>query len=736
MGVIQISSPSARLAVQASTPVRQVRMPNHAIANLNGIAERRNAGLQSLAKGVQDLGKAALDITLRLEADRRRAEDAEIESAFERHLRDSFMGIETKDTSGNPLGALAQESGAAKGILTRMRESTRMADLQEAVEQGGELISDKAFKQFLDDHNYSRKNRDDMLHRMQRLALPWENHLQMGYLDKSKKISIEQADTLFQEKLRTWKGSIGRGLDNDVMAMMTQDVLDSFAASQEARGASLPKVLEDVAAIESSMAKDYASVLIGKFNTETEIDAALTDIDEDPWKIFSANPGLMGNFGRKDIFDAETKTHLKTELERRRQVVKSRKRADVAYLAAPGFESANTIWDPNDPTKKNPNRLIGVERAIDHLNSSLKGVDTFGNEIYAQGSAERAYLEENLQKLNQMADSIASEELLERMLAEAKMDPKNPPRIWTDGELAPDILPGSREAHLAEKVQKFYDANYAPSTAETRAEHTANLNAYKLLALEYAAKGDMAGYKELITDAALKGDFSLNEWKALNSEFDDAWTKSEGGNASQKEIFARQALAVVQSTFGGDLTEAYQVDKKGEIKFNAKSGYEGAEYERHARDGFRGFLNSASYVLQAGSGRANFTRTKTLSPENVRELADTVSLLAKFNGQKINFDPITLSREKCVFDGWGESSLDPEKPFDAVDYFKRFCDYIKKAEYVDENEDYVAMLVKARENLESAQAYADDANRLEIFSVEDARKEQKLKPRATTKRMK
>lgn len=728
MGIIHISSPTARLAVQPSTPVRQIHTPNHAIANLSGVAERRNQGNQAIARGLQDLGRAALNISLTLEQDRQRAEDAEIESAFERHLRSSFMGMETKDTSENPLGALAQESGAAKGILTRMRESTRISDLQAVAQQGGELISDKALKQFLDDHEYSRKNRDAILLRMQRVARPWENHLQMGYLGKSKEITVAQADALFQEKLRSWKGSIGEALDPTVVDTMTKDVADCFIASQEARGVAPEKVMADLQVIKDSMAKDYASTIIGKMNTETEIDAALTDIDEDPKKIFVRNGVLAKEFATKDPFTDDTKVKLKTELEQRRQVIKSRKRADVAYLAAPGYESANTIWDPADPTKKNPNRLSGVERAIEHLTSSLNGLDPFGNPNYKQGSEERAYLEDNLRKLNDAADAIEGENLMLRLINGAKENPKDPPRIWNfeerdekgkvtkEGGLAPDILPGSRAAHLAERIQAQFDANTAPLKAENKRIETENhkmkIAEYKLQQLAGAA--DRQEYKKMILDSALSGEISVSEWMELNSSFDEAWTKGDGKTISQRQIYARDALTAIQKEFGGDLTAAYQFDpKSGAIKFDSKSGYKGLNFEVADRYGFWSWKN------WLGMGEIEWTTTHYLNSEDVRELAEAATSLYRYNGQALGYDPVTLSKDKNLF---GEK-IDPSEKFDAGTYFKKFVHKMRTDKYVEENVDYVDMLTEAVTRLE-----ARDAEKLELNRKAIAAAQEKTKP--------
>lgn len=709
MGIISITRASERLQTPATAPVRQVHIPNQRIDRTTGKPDVR-ASQQAIAKGVHDLGRSVMQIALDMTRERRQAEDNETEAAFERQMRDAFLGVE-----GKP------------GILGNVDASTDTAGLEGAATAGQELVGDKAIRKFLDDRNYSRTNRDGIMLRLQRVSMPYENRLQTSVLGKSREISIASADRLFEEKQRSWQ------LDRS-NPTLTADVIDAFAQAQEKRGVPDDKVAVGVDKIWRSMAYDIAQGNIREASPET-VRALEEDLDTDPEKLYSGEPeertaneqiGLYFKLQGKGALGPEEIRNLKTVLAQRKAKIDEELRDEALQISAPGFEAANTLWDPADQTLPNPNRLEGTEAAIKGLRRMLDWKnDSDGMPTLPEGSAARATAARDLAQLEGLADSIAGEELMLSLIEAERENPKNPKRIWyfekrdangkveQQGGLAPDILPGTRKARLAQKVQAQFDAQTAPRVTERHADAVAKL---EMMQLEGAH--NLSEYRKAILDAALAGDITVSEWDNLYKSFDERWTKGSEGRIAKKRIFAEAARSAIQAEFGGDLAGVYTYNPKtGRMDFDKKSGYEGLSFDVNDRDGFAGFVNG---VLLPGRELQVATR-HYLSAADVGELIHWAGELARYDGEVLGKDPVTGSTDEDLFG----RKINPQAKFDATDYFKNYVHKMKTDKWVDKNIDYIDMLSEAALRLQDAD---DRQKKFDRWTIEEAADERQKPP--------
>lgn len=644
MGEIVLSTSSARLGAMPPAPIRQVRIPNRQVRGNDYKAEKIASG-QAIAKGVQDLARAGMNIALSLERDRRVAEDSEVEAAYEKHLRESFMGVDGKE-----------------GVIARVAGAQKMADLDQFVKEGGELLTEKAAKEFLADRNYSRQNRDMMLQRFARISRPYQMHLQSGILNKSKEIKIAGLDNNFNQKLESW-----RAIGGDA-----GEVLDAFAQSQEERGTPEEKVFEDTRKIAQSMAADLAKAQYESITTEKGIDTAIKTLEEDPHDILEANESLAKQLEGFEPFSLETKKGLKHILEVRRGEIQDQKKVDVEKIASPGFESANTIWDPEDPTKPNVNRLAGVEEAISGLDKILSLKDDQGDLIYADGSTPRNIALERRNKLNEFADNIAAEEMMTKLFSMEREDPKSHPMVYDlkSDKLAKNILPGSREARLAKSVQDAFERKVNP--IRSKQEKLDQKNNHTFLSIrKFELAGNRAQYKKEIFDAAMNDNITFQQWQALSKEFDNFWTKGDGAHASQKEQYAISAMSEIQKAFGVELGRLTKFDySSGQLKYatGVKKDVEGQDNDI----GYPGFT------------------------DRLLRLAEAATKLGLYDGMQIDFDPITGKKHLDYFG----HVIDPKAKFDATNYFRQYVEKMKEEDYVYRSEEYIENLINAANRLE------------------------------------
>ena len=697
MGVFNITPRSKQLGNIQGGGVRRVNVPNYHIGS--GSAEMwRAAG--RLGRDIMSAGKDMAYIAGDMRREQRMIQDAETETAFVDAMRSKIEDPEN-------------------GLLGRVRTAGNSEALQGCVTEGQDYFRTAA-EELLKDKGYSGDRKQKMLMRLKEAASPFQRAMAHGVLAKTQELKVSAADRNFNTLLETWKSNM---TDEDA----TRAAIDSYRASQRARGLSDDTVEINTDKILRGMAYDYTSHNVG-IATRQQLGWLENEIGKDGCgQIFAFNPILAEYFDGKDPLKhtvatssgaaVSAKDGLKTLIASRRHQLDDLDQARISAISAPGFEASNTIWDPNNPTQRNPDRLTGTERAIEGLRKELEAKSQDGKKLLQDGSSARAAAVRNLSILEQSADAIAGEELMMSLLDGYRKNPNNPPRIWIEEErdkngkvikeahAADDILKNSRKARLAQQVQAQFDKSIEP---ETTARHRDKVAELKMAQFDLAAKrGD---YHKRILDAALAGEISLYEWDELRTGFDETWTKGSDGKISQKQLFARNALSIIQKVFGGDLSEAYQYNQKsGKIEPIKGSTYEGLTYGAEWTSG--GMLSILPILTPTGK----------LTALDVGELAEWGAELARYDGEVLTRDPITGSDKETYF---GEK-IDPTKaePFNASAYFEKIVRKMKDDIYVDEKTDYIYDVALGVQRLQNEDAARRDSERKSITSRPDKKKE-------------
>ena len=659
MGVFNITPRSVTLQAGAiNAQPRRYAMPNVHVANTT--AQWR--GAERLGKGITDMALAIGRIASDMAHEQRMIQDNETETAFVDAMR-----VKMEDPEN--------------GLLGRVKMAGNSETLQGCVSEGQDYFKSAA-EDLLKEKGYTGDRKKLMLMRLKEAAQPFERSMSRGVLEKSQQIKVAAADNNYQSLFNAWQG---HRTDEDA----TRSVVDSYRASLRVRGMTDEQVNGATDKVLRSMAYDYATANIANAS-EAQLKHLEEQLDQNGGDIFAFNPVLDEYFSGKDPFAATVdskdgvspKDGIKTMIAKRRDKIDDDERVRLDAIAAPGFEAANTIWDPKNPTQRNPNRLDGTEKAIEGLREALdkKGAD--GKPALREGSAARTTAARNLATLEQTADAIAGEELMLALVKSYRENPNEPKKIWIaeerdkdgkitkEGYAADDILKNSRKARLAEQVQAQFDANIAPSKTARHAERVAELKLKQL-----AAAADRGAYHKEIYNAAMKGEISIAEWQELYSGFDEVWTKGSDGNISRKQLFARNALSTIQTIFGGDIINAFEYNAKtGTLKEKKDSGYAGLKYGK-------GWIKGKLSAAQVG------------------ELATWAAELSRYDGEVLTKDPITGSTEKTYF---GEK-IDPAKgiAFDAGEYFKKFCQKMKNDMYIEGQTDYIYDLASAAIKLDA-----------------------------------
>lgn len=685
MGVFSITPRSERLNPGAiKSPVRQYRMPNVHVADTT--AQWRGAA--DVGRGITDLAKAAAHIATDMAREKNLIEDTETETAYVDAMRSKMESPET-------------------GLFGRVKMAGDSATLQGCVAEGQEYFKTAA-EDLLKEKGYSGNRKKMMLLRLKEAASPFERAMTRGVLEKTQELKVSAADKNFNSLLETWRGHM---YDSDA----TRSVIDSFRASQRVRGLSDSTVDMNTDKIMRSMAYDFLAKSIENA-TEPKLkrleeqiakgdDGEYFGFHEAFGEYFNVKDPLAHNVATSSGANISARDGLKTLIATRRRKLDELDQARISQIAAPGFEAANTIWNPANPMERNPARLEGTEAAISALRAELDAKNADGTERLKNGSAARSMAARNLTLLEQSADAIAGEELMLGLIDEYRKNPKNPPKIWIeekrdkDGNITEEahpvesLLKNSRKARLAQQIQAQFDQNITPARTEaTAARHKNTIAALRLAQLEGAT--DRNGYHKKIYDAAIAGEITLAEWDTLRREFDEVWTKGSDGKMSKKEIYAKKALATIQEVFGDKVSDAFAYNpKSGRLDQVKDSSYKGLSFEVADRYGFWSWKN------WIGGGEITWTTTHKLSAAEVGELATLAGELARYDGETLTQDPITGSTEKTYF---GEK-IDSAKgaPFDAAAYFEKLVKKMRNDKWVDENVDYILDLTQAVQRLEN-----------------------------------
>lgn len=682
MGVFTITPRSERLnpgAIQSR--VRQHRLPNIHVADTS--AQWRGAA--DLGRGVSNLAASAMRLAAGMARERNMIQDTETETAFVDAMR---AKMETPET----------------GLLGRVRTAGDSKTLQDCITEGQDYFKSAA-EDILKDKGYSGDRKKKMLFRLKDAASPFERAMMQGVLGKTQELKVSAADKNFNSLLETWHAH--KSDDN-----ATKSVVDAYRASQRVRGLADDSVDINTDKIVRSMAYDYLAECVNGSSRE-QLDHLEKKLGEgDKAEFFPFHQQFSEYFNGKDPLAHTVATSsgagisardgLKTVIATRRRKLDELDQQRIAAIVAPGVEAANTIWDPKNPTARNPERLEGTESAINALKAELDAKDSKGGKRLRDGSAARSMAVRDLANLEQSADAIAGEELMLGLVEEYRKDPKNPPKIWieeerdADGKIVKEarpvdeLLKNSRKARLAQQIQAQFDQSIAPVKT---ARHTDTVAALRLAMLDGAA--NRGEYHKKLYNAAMAQDISLAEWEALRTEFDETWTKGSNGNISEKQKFAKKALATIQDVFGGAVTEAFTYNPKtGRLDQVKDSDYEGLSFEVADRYGFWSWKNWLS-----GGGEFTWTTTHRLSAADVGELATLAGELSRYDGEILTEDPITGSTEKTYF---GEK-IDPSKAqkFNAAAYFEKLVKKMRNDIWVKENVDYVYDLTLAAQRLQN-----------------------------------
>lgn len=696
MGVFTIRSRSASLGNLSNPGVRQVRTPQH---HTGSGSQNQWRAVEGLGRDIMHAGQIAAGVAADMMRRRRMIEEAEAEAEFERGIRERMEG--------------------EGGILTRATSARDAATLTGTVDEANALFKSSA-ADFLDEKGYKGDERRRMMLRLGTVTAPYERAMSRTVVQKSKAFEVSSADAVFGEKQQTWQS-------NSTDVELTKNVIDAYRASQVVRGLDDATVDANTDAVVRGMAYDMIARDVAAADREQLDRLESLAREGDGAELLWSNEALAEYFGDKDPLAHTTgkrgagtvtaKDGILASIAARRRELDRLDNEAVENVVNEGIQAASVIRDENGNYPAD--RLARIEESIVEAKRL--------SETMPKGSAAAANAASGAAKLDAVADSVAGEELMLELVQNAIDNPKNPKRIWVseerdengkitrEGHAADGIANNPRKVRLAKTVQAQFDASTAPVATAQRKENVA-----KLKLEQFNGAQNRGEYHKKLFDAAMAGDITLNEWHGLVSEFDETWATGGDGRISQKQVFAQNALSAIQEVFGDEVTSAFSYDpKSGNLKKRKDSSYSGLSFEVADRYGFWNWRN------WIGQGEIEWTTTHRLTAEDVGELASWGAELARYDGEKMEKDPITGSREKDYF---GEK-WNPDVPFDAATYFRKYVTKMRRDKYVEENVDYVQKLADAVVGLqnEDYQRLKDEAKKIDEAAQPQNRKQAVIK---------
>lgn len=789
MGVITIRQSTAQLVNLGATPVRQVHTPNYHINRRTGEADAI-ASQQHIARGMQDFGKAVLNVALALKRDQTNIALNEAEAEYEKAVRDRMM-----DPKSGFLAMNLDNSGAIESFA---KDSSKMLD----------DVRDEIAKK----HELSGGTREAFNNRTQGVYSGWSRQIAGRTLQAHDTLKKNAAANLTEQKYQDW-------LLNPVDIDSTKELVDSFRAQCYTNGDDDQAAAMNVDKYCRGLAFDYATHTFKSIQDEKGVEAAIEQLEKNPASLISGNSALssyfiprddetiknltrpdgsmkgtgwLGKLGLKgggfateysmqsdavrgadgkridfpslvpgltdaqikvmtddvipnkkpvpdDIaqiavdhalkmqkegksvwansntlfspFDEKGLRALRGSLETRRREIHARDERRVDEAANVGIIAVAAIRDKDG--KYPQDRLPTIEHAITHLQDLTVALP--------KGSRAAALAATQASDLNAKADMIAQQEMIDEYLNELKTNPKAkiyaPETKNEKGDVSPArnaYIGSGRKERLAPMVQQMVDQQrQSGSDAQARKANFAN---WKLKMLNGAK--NPGEYHNEIFKAAEKGELTLDEYMKLKSEFDSSWAQGfVPGQKSPKQLAAEGMLGVVQEFFPNEeLAASYEWDSKiGGLKMKKDAKYSGLEYEIHDRGGFWRGLGDL-YEFPATS------TTHKMGPDMVEKIVNVATALSFYDGQQIDFDPIT-GKDVDFFTGEKIKTGKDAPKFSATNYFKQYLGRLKDEYKAIEAAEYVMQLVEAERNISGSFTDLEDARRTAIGNAaKDAEK--------------
>lgn len=376
MGVFSITPRSKQLGNIQGGSVRRVNVPNYHIGS--GSTEMwRAAG--RLGRDIMSAGKDMAYIAGDMRREQRMIQDAETETAFVDAMRSKM-------------------EDPANGLLGRVRTAGNSEALQGCVTEGQDYFRTAA-EELLKDKGYSGDRKQKMLMRLKEAASPFQRAMAHGVLAKTNELKVSAADRNFNTLLETWKSNM---TDEDA----TRAAIDSYRASQRARGLSDDTVEINTDKILRGMVFDYAAHTIKKIQDEKGIEATIEKVEKNPSDILVFNKPLVQYFKSRNPFDQKEIEGLKSLLgERQREIIRNNCNA-ANLMLADGYSAASEIRDQDGNYPKD--RVARIEK-------SIRAADDFAK-TQPPGSKARTIAERGRVELDEAADKIATSEWQERLM--------------------------------------------------------------------------------------------------------------------------------------------------------------------------------------------------------------------------------------------------------------------------------------------------------------------------------
>ena len=681
MGVITIRQSTAQLGNLGATPVRQVHTPNYHINRRTGESDAI-ASQQHIARGMQDFGKAVLNVALALKRDQTNIALNEAEAEYEKAVRDRMM-----DPKSGFLAMNLDNSGAIESFA---KDSSKMLD----------DMRDEIAKK----HELSGGTREAFNNRTQGVYSGWSRQIAGRTLQAHDVLKRNAAANLTEQKYQDW-------LLNPVDIDSTKELVDSFRAQCYTNGDDDQAAAMNVDKYCRGLAFDYATHTFKSIQDEKGVEAAIEQLEKNPNGILATNAALAEHFGKRLPFDEKGLRALRGSLETRRREIHARDERRVDEAANVGIIAVAAIRDKDG--KYPQDRLPTIEHAITHLQDLTVALP--------KGSRAAALAATQASDLNAKADMIAQQEMIDEYLNELKTNPKA--KIYTPetknekGEVSPArnaYIGSGRKERLAPMVQQMVDQQrQSGSDAQARKANFAN---WKLKMLNGAK--NPGEYHNEIFKAAEKGELTLDEYMKLKSEFDSSWAQGfVPGQKSPKQLAAEGMLGVVQEFFPNEeLAASYEWDSKiGGLKMKKDAKYSGLEYEIHDRSGFWRGLGDLLEVPPTST-------THKMGPDMVEKIVNVATALSFYDGQQIDFDPIT-GKDVDFFTGEKIKTGKDAPKFSATNYFKQYLGRLKDEYKAIEAAEYVMQLVEAERNISGSFTDLEDTRRTAIGNAaKDAEK--------------
>lgn len=512
MGVFNITPRSKQLGNIQGGSVRRVNVPNYHIGS--GSTEMwRAAG--RLGRDIMSAGKDMAYIAGDMRREQRMIQDAETETAFVDAMRSKM-------------------EDPANGLLGRVRTAGNSEALQGCVTEGQDYFRTAA-EELLKDKGYSGDRKQKMLMRLKEAASPFQRAMAHGVLAKTNELKVSAADRNFNTLLETWKSNM---TDEDA----TRAAIDSYRASQRARGLSDDTVEINTDKILRGMASDFALLQFGTLPTEKAVDDQIEVLNKNEKSIISGNAILSQYFANRNIFDPELKKSLERSLEMRRREIHERDSRKVETAANSGIAA---LCSERFDDVKNADGTVtpGVESSILSLRQLA--------ETMPEGSDARANAARMAADIDEKADVVASRQIENDLIAGKKL-------TLDDGKTTV-FAPGSRKSRLYHAVLEKFNAETSKKDHATNDRELRYAEAALDYMIESGAYTDdqVAGVKTAIYEKAK----ALMEGRRISPQdhasFVSRWRSREKEDTSKAAVEFDRAFGVsfdVQPD--GDVTTA------------------------------------------------------------------------------------------------------------------------------------------------------------------------------------